>query len=165
MRLTSFTDYALRVLILLGLAPDRLVTIDELAVRYGISRNHVMKVVHRLGTLGYVETIRGKGGGVRLARDPAAVRIGDVVRDFEEDMTIVECFDTLTNTCPIQTSCLLRGMVRDATAQFLSELDRHTLAELLRPQRRLAPLLDVGTLVRKPRARSRSRRRSARETR
>ena len=155
MRLTTFTDYALRVLILLGLTSDRLVTIDELATRYGISRNHLMKVVHRLATLGYVETVRGKGGGVRLARDPATVRVGDVVRDFEEDMTIVECFDAGTNTCPIEASCALQSVLRKATGRFLAELDGHRLSDLLRSRRQLAPLLDLKTAKRGSRVRSR----------
>jgi Rrf2 family nitric oxide-sensitive transcriptional repressor len=154
-RLTSFTDYALRVLIFLGLTTDGLVTIEELADRYNISRNHLMKVVHRLATLGYVETVRGKGGGIRLLRAPEDVRVGDVVRDFEEDMAIVECFDARTNTCPIDTICSLRGILRTATGQFLAELDRHTLADLLGARRRLAPLLNLGTLSRKSRPRPR----------
>jgi Rrf2 family nitric oxide-sensitive transcriptional repressor len=139
------------VLIFVGLTKDRLVTIDDLAERYRVSRNHLMKVVHRLATLGYIETVRGKGGGIRLLRAPDAIRIGDVVRDFEEDMTIVECFDAATNTCPIDTICSLRGILRTATREFLAELDRHTLAELLGPRRRLAPLLRLDTLSRRPR--------------
>jgi Rrf2 family nitric oxide-sensitive transcriptional repressor len=140
-RLTRFTDYALRVLILLGITDERLVTVDELAERYGISRNHLVKIVHRLGTLGYVETVRGKNGGMRLARHPRDIRIGDVVRDFEGDMTIVECFDARTNTCPIERSCSLQGILRTATGRFLAELDGHTLADLVRPRSRLRPLL------------------------
>jgi Rrf2 family nitric oxide-sensitive transcriptional repressor len=143
MRLTRFTDYALRVLILLGISDDRLVTIDEIGDRYGISANHLMKVVHRLGTCGYVETVRGKGGGIRLARSPESIRLGDVVRDFEEDMAVVECFDKASNTCPIERDCQLTGVLREALRAFLRKLDDHTLADLVRPRRKLRGLLDV----------------------
>lgn len=154
MQLTSFTDYALRVLLVLGLTEDRLVTVEELATRYGISRHHVTKVVHRLGALGYVQTVRGKNGGVRLGRDAATIRLGDVVRDFEGRMNLVECFDAKSNTCPIVLGCALQGVLRTATGQFLAELDRHTLADLLRPRRRLRSLLDLP----EPQRRSASRR-------
>lgn len=153
MQLTSFTDYALRVLLLLGLVEDRLVTVEELADRYGISRHHVTKVVHRLGALGYVQTVRGKHGGVRLGRSAAQIRIGDVVRDFEGHMNLVECFDKETNTCPILPGCSLQGVLRAATGQFLAELDRHTLADLLRPRGRLRSLLELPSAPRRARAR------------
>lgn len=143
MRLTRFTDYALRVLILLGLTDDRLVTIDEVGERYGISANHLMKIVHRLGTCGYVETVRGKGGGIRLARPPERIRLGDVVRDFEEDMALVECFNEDSNTCPIEANCSLQKLLRDSLRAFLEKLDEHTLADLVRPRRKLRGLLDV----------------------
>jgi Rrf2 family nitric oxide-sensitive transcriptional repressor len=143
MRLTRFTDYALRVLIYLGVTEERSVTVNELAQAYGISRNHLVKIVHRLGTLGYIETMRGKNGGMRLAHDAADIHLGDVVRKFEEDMTIVECFNTRTNTCPIEPGCALQGILRTATGQFMAELDRYTLADLTRSRRRLRPLLRI----------------------
>jgi len=142
-RLTRFTDYALRVLIYLGVTEERSVTVNELAQAYGISRNHLVKIVHRLGTLGYIETMRGKNGGMRLAHDAADIRLGDVVRKFEEDMTIVECFNARTNTCPIEPGCALQGILRTATGQFMAELDRYTLADLVRSRRRLRPLLRI----------------------
>ncbi len=128
---------------LLGLTGDRLVTIDEVGERYGISANHLMKVVHRLGTCGYIETVRGKGGGIRLARPPERIRLGDVVRDFEEDMALVECFNEASNTCPIEPNCQLQGVLRDSLRAFLGKLDEHTLADLVRPRRKLRLLLDV----------------------
>ena len=145
MRLTRFTDYALRVLILLGLTEDRLVTIDEVGERYGISANHLMKVVHRLGTSGYIETVRGKGGGIRLARPPDRIRVGDVVRDFEDDMALVECFDEASNTCPIEPNCQLQRVLRDSLRAFLGKLDEHTLADLVRPRQKLRGLLNVSS--------------------
>jgi Rrf2 family nitric oxide-sensitive transcriptional repressor len=143
LRLTRFTDYALRVLILLGVTDDRLVTIDEVGDRYGISANHLMKVVHRLGTCGYIETVRGKGGGIRLARPPESIRLGDVVRNFEEDLVLVECFNKASNTCPIEPDCLLKGVIRDSLRAFLGKLDEHTLADLVRSRRKLRVHLDV----------------------
>ena len=143
MRLTRFTDYALRVLILLGLSADRLTTVGEISARYDISSNHLTKVVQKLAQCGYVETVRGKGGGIRLTREPAEIRLGDVVRDLEEDMTVVECFDQARNTCAIEQDCRLQSVLRDSLNAFLSELDRHTLADLTKPRRKLRFLLDM----------------------
>ncbi len=143
MRLTRFTDYALRVLILLGLTEDRLVTIEEIGTRYGISANHLTKIVHRLGKLGYIETVRGKGGGIRLARPTSQINLGDVVRDFEEDMTIVECFDPSTSSCSIEPNCRLQAILRDSLKAFLQTLEQYTLADLVRPRRKLRFLLDI----------------------
>src|SRR3546814_353363 len=94
MRLTLYTDYSLRVLMYLGLNRDGLATITEVAERYGISRNHLMKIVHQLGLLGYIETVRGKGGGIRFARSPGEINLGEVIRRTEEDMALVQCFDS-----------------------------------------------------------------------
>ncbi len=145
MRLTRFTDYALRVLILLGLSDDRLVTIGEISTRYDISSNHLTKVVQKLAQCGYIETVRGKGGGIRLIREPAEIRLGDVVRNLEEDMTVVECFDRARNTCAIEPDCRLQSVLRDSLSAFLGELDRHTLADLTKPRRKLKFLLDLSS--------------------
>ena len=143
MKLTTFSDYSLRVLIYLALRTDRLSTIAEIADAYGISRNHLMKVVHYLGTSGYLETVRGKGGGVRLAMPPKQINIGALVRDTESNTVLVECFDKAHSDCAIQPACTLRGMLRQALEGFFQVLDRYTLADLLRNRSRLAGLLDL----------------------
>src|ERR1700687_5289747 len=131
MQLTRFTDYSLRVLIFLGAYPDRLCTISETAEAYGISGNHLMKVVNRLSSGGYIETVRGKGGGMRLSRAPKMINIGDVVRYMEDRFDIVECFNEKTQDCPLFPAWTLRPVVVDALRNFMATLDRHTLQDLL----------------------------------
>lgn len=143
MRLTVFSDYTLRVLIYLGVRGEELSTIAEIAKAYGISRNHLMKVVHYLGQSGYVETMRGKGGGIRLAKKPSEINVGAVARATEGGSAIVECFDAEESTCQIQTACLLQGVFRQAVEAFFEVLDRYTLADLVRPQQRLVKLLMI----------------------
>jgi Rrf2 family nitric oxide-sensitive transcriptional repressor len=139
MQLTRYSDYCLRVLMYLALEPDRLATIEEIAERYDISKAHLMKVVHHLGLSGYVETVRGRRGGLRLARRPEEIRLGDVLRSTEENLALVECFDPATTRCAIEPACRLRSVLHDALAAFFSVLDRHTLAELV--ARRRGPLI------------------------
>ena len=150
MHLTLQSDYCLRVLIALGVAPDRRGTIGSIAAQYDISRNHLMKVCHRLQQLGYIEGIRGKGGGLRLAREPAEIRIGEVLRAMEPHFELVECFGE-DSRCAITRACRLQGMLAAALVEFFRVLDGHTLAELLTPGPRLAGLLAVPAPV--PRAR------------
>lgn len=131
MHLTYQTDYALRVLLYLATCHDkRLANIQDIAQTYGISNNHLMKIVHKLGKLGYLETVRGRNGGIRLAREPEAIVIGEVVRQTEEDFHVVECFDCTHNRCVITPVCQLRSALQEALAAFLRVLDNYTLADL-----------------------------------
>lgn len=109
MRLTRFTDNALRCLMVLGLEPTECITVHAIAVRMNMSYEHLVKIVQRLAELGYVETVRGRHGGVRLARPAEEIRIGQLLRHTEENLTLVECFDPETNTCPIAPACALAG--------------------------------------------------------
>jgi Rrf2 family nitric oxide-sensitive transcriptional repressor len=139
MRLTTFSDYSFRVLIYLGAAPEGLATIESISAAYGISSNHLMKVVHRLAQLGYVETVRGKGGGMRLARPPGAINVGEVLRATEDSFDLVECMDD--GDCRITRACVLRHALGEARDAFLKVLDGYTLADLLSPARPLAKVL------------------------
>jgi Rrf2 family nitric oxide-sensitive transcriptional repressor len=142
MRQTLYTDYSLRVLMCLGIRGGRLITVAELADSYAISRNHLTKIVHRLGLLGFVETVRGRGGGLRLARPPAEIGLGEVVRAMEEDLALVNCFDPQAPSCPIASACVLRSVLGEALEAFLATLDSYTLADLIAPRRRLIRLLE-----------------------
>jgi len=142
MRMTLHSDYSLRVLLALGVAEGRRGTIGAIAAQYGISRNHLMKVCHRLQQLGYIETVRGKNGGLRLARDPATIRIGDVVRDMEPDLELVECFSD-TNRCVITRACRLQHVLADGLKDFIDSLNRNTLADLLDVGPRLSDALNA----------------------
>jgi len=149
MRLTTFSDYTLRVLIYLGTHDDSLATIGEIARAYAISENHLMKVVHHLAQHGYVETTRGKGGGMRLARPPGSINIGEVVRGTEDNRKLVECFDPEASDCRIEPACVLKGVLSRAVQAFFAALDPYTLTDLLVPRARLARVLVL------PRARRR----------
>jgi len=144
MRLTLYTDYSLRVLIYLGLRGNELSTIQSISSAYGISRNHLMKVVQELAREGYVESVRGQGGGLRLRRPPEEIRLGEVVRKMEPDLALVECFRP-DNSCVITPACQLPPILNRALTAFIDELNRHTLAELLSVSTasEIADLLDI----------------------
>jgi Rrf2 family nitric oxide-sensitive transcriptional repressor len=143
MRLTTFSDYSLRVLMYLGVHGERLATIGEVAGAYGISENHLVKVVHHLAEHGYIETTRGKGGGMRLARPPAKINVGEVLWGTEENLVLVECFDRATSDCRIEPACVLKGVLGRAVAAFFATLERYTLADLLVTKPKLTRLLIV----------------------
>jgi Rrf2 family transcriptional regulator, nitric oxide-sensitive transcriptional repressor len=135
MRITRYTDYSLRVLIYVALTGHRMVTISEIADSYGISKNHLMKVVHELNRLDYLETVRGKNGGLCLRRAPETINLGALVRDMEHDLALVECFES-GGECVISPVCRLQHVLVDALEAFFDTLSRYTLADLLPPAER-----------------------------
>ncbi len=132
MRLTHMTDYALRLLMYLAQQPDRLCTIAEVAGAHGLSEAHLMKITHQLGLAGWISTVRGKGGGMRLAAPPAQINLGAVVRSMESDFQLVECFGR-EDHCTLSGQCRLTGILQGALHGFMQHLDRYTLADLLPP--------------------------------
>ena len=141
MRLTLHTDYALRVLIHVAIADGKLITISDIAESFDISKQHLMKVVSDLGQKGYLDTVRGRGGGIRLRRQPRDINIGQVVRDTEDQLDVIGCLEH-KGYCAIERVCVLRGALRNATEAFLAVLDGHTLADLIKPQMLSSLLLD-----------------------
>lgn len=142
MRLTRHTDNALRALIYLGIHSDAApARITDIARRMGMSEDHLAKVIARLSQLGYVETIRGRDGGARLARPASEIVVGAVVRATEDNLNLVECFDPETNQCPIAPACALAPALDEALTAFLAVLDRYTLADLVAKPRALTRLL------------------------
>jgi Rrf2 family transcriptional regulator, nitric oxide-sensitive transcriptional repressor len=148
MQLTLHADYSLRVLLYLAGEHDRLVTTHEISQAYGISRTHLVRVVQTLHNHGFVKVSAGRTGGVALARDPALINLGDVVRKAEPGFRIVECFDPQANTCPIVPVCSLRGVLSKALESFFAVLDGYTLADLARVPKgkTLANYLQIQTL-------------------
>jgi len=143
-RLTSFTDYSLRVLIFLAAEPGRRATISEIARAFDISENHLMKVVHLLGKTGLLANVRGKGGGLELAKAPEAINIAKVVRITEGPPLPAECFDRERNACVITPVCRLRSVLGEAVRAFYAVLEQYTLEDLVRNRHALAGLLFVG---------------------
>ena len=136
LKLTLFTDYSMRVLLYLGARPDRLCSIAEVARAYGISQNHLMKVANQLARAGYIESVRGRLGGIRLGRPAEAINIGELVRHTEDEVDLADC-----GGCLIAPACGLTGMLKEAMAGFFAVLDRYTLADLLTRRQDLGRLL------------------------
>ena len=136
MRLTRYTDYAIRVLLYLGTRPERLCSIAEIARAYGISQNHLMKVVNDLSNAGYVASVRGRFGGIRLGQPPEAINLGGVIRHTEDGFELVDC-----GSCLIASACGVTGALREATAAFLAVLDKYSLADMLGKKAALGLLL------------------------
>jgi len=133
MRLTSFTDYGLRMLMRMAGTPDRGFSTAEMAVEFGLSRHHLTKIIQKLSRAGYVTTRRGGGGGAMLARPASEIRLGQVIHLLEEDQPLVECFATDGGSCTINGPCRLKTRLRSAETAFLADLDRTTLAEIALP--------------------------------
>lgn len=129
MQLTRFTDYGLRTLMYLAARPEEKSSVKEISEHYGISRNHLVKVVHRLSQLGYIETMKGKGGGIKIAQGTEKLRLGDLITQLEPNMNMVECFDAKTNTCRITGSCQLKHYMFEATNSFVDTMNKYTLAD------------------------------------
>jgi Rrf2 family nitric oxide-sensitive transcriptional repressor len=144
MRITAYSDYSLRLLMYLAISPDGRGTITDVAERYEISRAHVMKVAHQLGRAGYIETVRGRSGGLRLGRPAEVIRVGDVLRLTETDFNIVPCFES-GKLCVITPACVLKRALAEATYAFLATLDGYTLADLAAPDAELRRSLGLST--------------------
>ncbi|MGS0892219.1 Rrf2 family transcriptional regulator [Burkholderia stagnalis] len=149
MRLTDYTDYSLRVMLYLAVRGEGLATIQEISDAYGISKNHLMKVVQQLGELGWVDTVRGRNGGLRLFPASLRLTVGQVVRATETDFALVGCFapDGESRDCVIEPQCRLKGVIAAARDAFFAELDRHTLDELAAPASPLVALLGIRSIT------------------
>ncbi|HZV19014.1 MAG TPA: Rrf2 family transcriptional regulator [Sphingobium sp.] len=139
MRLTRYTDYAMRVLIYLATRPDQLCSIAEITRAYGVSQSHLMKVVNDLVNAGYLTSVRGRFGGIRLARDSREINVGAVVRHTEDSFDLVDCAG-----CVIAPACGLTGALDEALAAFLAVLDGYSLHDLMAHRRSVAALLGIG---------------------
>jgi Rrf2 family nitric oxide-sensitive transcriptional repressor len=143
MRLTRYTDYGLRTLIYLGLKPEGLSTVPEIAGCYGISEHHLTKIVGALAHLGHIRTVRGRNGGFSLARKPEEINLGALVRSLEDNFDLVECFQASGNSCPLTPCCPLSGVLREAMNAFLAVLERYTLADIMLPAAPMARALSL----------------------
>jgi len=141
MRLTFYSDYSLRLLMYAALKPKTLITIQDVAEAYGISKNHLTKVAFDLSRAGFIETVRGRGGGLRLAKKPDEIGLGNVLRLTEARSTLVECFNPMTNTCVIVGPCRLKGVLARAEKAWFAVLDEYTLADLTAKNTGLARIL------------------------
>ncbi len=142
MHLTQFSDYSLRLVLYLACHPDRVVSVEEVSRAYVISRHHLVKVVQSLTELGVVESQRGRGGGMRLARSPSEINVGWLIRRTEPHLDLVECFDLAKNTCPIAPACGLKGALQRAQQAFLKVLDAYNLDDFKAHRGELIQLLD-----------------------
>ena len=147
MHLSKFTDFALRVLIYLASKPDGLSTIDEISTRYRVSKEHLRKIVHHLAREGWIESRRGRGGGLCLARHPKNISVGAVVRGAEDSLALVECFEPGRNSCQISGVCRLSGMLHEALDAFLTVLDGYTLHDIVAAEVSLFARLGLPTPV------------------
>lgn len=143
MQLNQFTNYAIRLLMFCAIRGDRISRTSEIARAYRISENHLTKVAQQLAHAGYIETIRGRGGGIRLAVAPETITVGEVIRQTEGTLSLVECFDSATNTCPLIDACRFSKALRRALDAFFLVLDGYTLADLIGDRDGLSALLGL----------------------
>ncbi len=143
MQLSAYSDYALRVLIQAALRRPHRVTVDEVAETFGISRHHLVKIVHDLGRHGYLQTQRGMGGGFTLDRAPQDIRVGDVVRLGEETDTVMDCIDQPGRPCRLYPVCRLKGVLDEAAAAFFAVLDAYTVADLVKYPSKIRAVLQI----------------------
>jgi Rrf2 family nitric oxide-sensitive transcriptional repressor len=143
MRLTSYSNYCLRILMIAAARSPELTTISDVALSFNISKPHLVKCVHQLGAWNYLETVRGHNGGFRLARKAEEIRLGEVIRLTEDGFDLVECFDPKTNTCPLMGCCKLENALQKAKSAFLGVLDALTLADISANGRELLRLVDL----------------------
>jgi len=144
MQLSTYSDYSLRVLMQAALRAPARVTVDEVADTFGISRHHLVKVVHDLGRSGYLETHRGVGGGFTLARPSEDIRLGDIVRLGEETETVIDCIEGEKRRCRLLPACRLKGVLDEAAAAFFAVLDRYSLADLVQQSTKMRAVLGLG---------------------
>lgn len=141
MQLTQFTDYSLRTLIYVAIRDGETCTIAEIAESYNISKNHLMKIVHRLGKLGILKTLRGKGGGLLLSAKPEQLNLGELVQKLEPNFFIAECFDTSNNKCVIAPACQLKKFLYEASTSFIQTLCKYTLHDVIKNKNELSQIL------------------------
>jgi len=142
MRMTLHTDYALRMLMMLGIRDGEPVTVQQVAESHGLSRNHLLKVALNLRNMGVITATRGRAGGIALARRPEDINIGEIVRATEDDLALVECMKT-GGACLLSPACWLKGVVREALQAYLSVFDRYSLADLIQNKEQLGLLLQM----------------------
>lgn len=145
MKLSVYSDYSLRVLMHAALRCPELVTVDEVAATFRISRHHLVKVVHDLGRSGYLRTQRGVGGGFTLARSPGEIPLGEVVRSGEESEVVIDCKDTPRTLCRLAPACRLKGLLDEAASAFFAVLDGYTVADLVKQTAKMRIVLDIKT--------------------
>jgi len=143
MRLSTYSDYSIRVLMQAAVCDPGLVTVDQVARTFGISRHHLVKVVHDLGQNGFLKTRRGIGGGFGLARPPGDIRLGDIVRLGEESETVIDCLDRATHQCRLFPACRLKGALDEAAAAFFGVLDRYSLADIVKQPAKIRAALGI----------------------
>lgn len=143
MRMTLHTDYALRMLVYLAMRPNRACTVADVAEAYGLSHNHLLKVALRLRKLGMIETARGRSGGIRMALAPEDINLGALLRQTEDDFSLVECLQGGGGACAISPGCRLKGIFSEALSAYLAVFDKYTLADITRNRAALRALLDI----------------------